>query len=100
MKKTSIYPKEEKALRQKNRYGNSAKATHSIKGPLLRGGSLGFMRVAAVIIPISITNPITLIVHGKPTFGSNCCAIAGKTNPPVAEPLAHNPSASDRFLKK
>jgi len=42
----------------------------------------------------------TLIVHPNPILGSNCCAITGKTTPPVALPLAISEIAKTRFLTK
>jgi hypothetical protein len=51
-------------------------------------------------IVTAMTKPMTLTVHPNPTVGSNDSAMAGYTSPPVADPLAATPSASERCLRK
>jgi hypothetical protein len=81
-------------------YGSSLKAAHSTSGPDLLGGSLGFRNTAHRTMVIPMTKPMTLTVHPNPTFGRRDSAIAGYTRPPVAEPDAATPRASERFLRK
>jgi hypothetical protein len=57
----------EKALKQK-RYGSSTKAVHSTIDPFFRRGNRGLDKIAAVTVPIIITNRITGIVQAESTF--------------------------------
>jgi hypothetical protein len=76
------------------------KLFQSTNAPAFLGGILGFIPILQMIKHPNWINPKALIVQANPIFGSNCCTIAGKIIPPVADPAAARPIARLLFLLK
>lgn len=85
---------------QNSVYGSSLNALHSTKGPVLRGGSRTRAMHSTTTALKRMTNAIVRTVHANPILSRSCCAITGKTIPPVAAPDAAPAIASTRFLEK
>ena len=88
------------APRENKVYESSLKAGHSTKGPDFLGGRRCLVKATATTCMVSMTNPTTRTVQGKPILYSSCCTIAGNMSPPVALPAAANPMASDLLVLK
>ena len=76
------------------------KAANSTSGPLSLGGSLGFKKIAQMIIVPPKTPPRTCIVLPNPIVGIRLSAMAGYMRPPIAVSAVARPIASDRFVGK